>query len=335
MTEVAVRLDKQGQFLSATPQFYAWTGLKAAALHKKPWDEIFLELQTSAHDLSPPLASASFARSQLLDGNGDPEGTIIIVRCSTNGPQDATSQLLDTEDKMRAILDYVPAIISLKDLSGKFMLVNSLFQEIYGVQDPAANQLTVFDIHPADRAKQALDFDRQVIETGKSNQREILVDTADGRRYYVVNKFPVVNAKGEIFAIGSIGTDVTDRKRIQEELTHRASHDSLTGLANRTVLESRLTELGTDDRTKHTSHTLCFLDIDQFKVVNDTCGHAAGDRLLIQFARLLESIVGQNALVVRFGGDEFCLLFESMDVERAAAFTETARNSHGEHALSS
>jgi len=119
--------------------------------------------------------------------------------------------------------------------------------------------------------------------------------------------------------------DITESRRLSLELAFQAQHDSLTGLANRRVLNQALLEVKKDPRNANREHTLSILDLDQFKTVNDTCGHLAGDELLCQVADKIREKVRQGDLVVRLGGDEFALLLYHCDKNEAQRITEDIR----------
>ncbi len=111
--------------------------------------------------------------------------------------------------------------------------------------------------------------------------------------------------------------DISENKRLSEQLSYQASHDSLTGLVNRAEFERRLERVlsSNDKNTAH--HALCYLDLDQFKIVNDTCGHLAGDELLRQISGILSNAVRKRDTLARLGGDEFGILMEHCTLEQA------------------
>jgi diguanylate cyclase (GGDEF)-like protein/PAS domain S-box-containing protein len=122
--------------------------------------------------------------------------------------------------------------------------------------------------------------------------------------------------------------DVTIEREFVARLSWQASHDALTGLANRREFEARLEKALDKLSHKPGTHSLMFLDLDQFKVVNDTCGHAAGDQLLKQISDLLQENLQNlpiHALLARLGGDEFGVLLEDCDANSAAAVAERLR----------
>jgi diguanylate cyclase (GGDEF)-like protein len=123
----------------------------------------------------------------------------------------------------------------------------------------------------------------------------------------------------------ALASQIAESRRLSEELKHQASHDTLTGLANRRVLNQALAAVNKDSRNHDKQHTLCILDLDQFKTVNDTCGHMAGDELLCQVAQVIRNNVREDDLVVRLGGDEFALLLYHCNREEAVHLTEAIR----------
>jgi diguanylate cyclase (GGDEF)-like protein len=111
--------------------------------------------------------------------------------------------------------------------------------------------------------------------------------------------------------------DITARMLAMQQMSHEAAHDPLTGLANRREFERRL-QLALDDAMLNgRAHVLCYLDLDKFKLVNDSAGHAVGDELLKQIGGLLKTRIRNSDLLARLGGDEFGLLLENCSSERA------------------
>ncbi|MBC7860725.1 MAG: EAL domain-containing protein, partial [Burkholderiaceae bacterium] len=145
----------------------------------------------------------------------------------------------------------------------------------------------------------------------------------DGQRYLVENAVaPVRQADGTLIGAVLVLHDVTESKQLLHRLGFEASHDALTGLVNRREFEARLARtLGRACRPEH-SAALLYMDLDQFKVVNDTCGHSAGDELLKQLARLYAQHVRERDTLARLGGDEFALIVEHCSVADALGVAE-------------
>lgn len=120
--------------------------------------------------------------------------------------------------------------------------------------------------------------------------------------------------------------DVSEIRALADHLSHQARHDPLTNLVNRREFELRLEQALMHAHHEQQQHILCFLDLDRFKIVNDTCGHAAGDTLLIQLVARLKAQVRSNDLLARLGGDEFGLLLENCPLEKGNAIAEEIRS---------
>lgn len=120
--------------------------------------------------------------------------------------------------------------------------------------------------------------------------------------------------------------DISESRRLASELSFQATHDSLTGLLNRRAFEYRLVGTLNRTRTDNSTHALFFIDLDQFKVVNDTSGHSAGDQLLRQVAEVARKALREGDILARLGGDEFGVILENCNLETAARIAEKLRS---------
>lgn len=127
--------------------------------------------------------------------------------------------------------------------------------------------------------------------------------------------------------IGAVLTfrDVTVNRRLARELSHQAAHDTLTGLANRAEFELRVAAILALPLAERGEQVLCYMDLDQFKIVNDTCGHAAGDELLRQLSKLFQARIRSTDVLARLGGDEFGLLLTGCHLEEALPIVDGMR----------
>lgn len=141
--------------------------------------------------------------------------------------------------------------------------------------------------------------------------------TPNGRRFQHINGAPVFDETGGFRGYRGTGRDVTKARQLSEELSHQAKHDDLTGLLNRREFERQLKELLEHPAAMKAEHALCFLDLDQFKLVNDTCGHVAGDELLRQIAALLQAQTRRGDHAARLGGDEFGIVLVHCSMSEA------------------
>ena len=129
----------------------------------------------------------------------------------------------------------------------------------------------------------------------------------------------VLDAFGEVTHYVAIYTDITDLKESQQKLEHLAYHDALTGLPNRVLLGDRILQALASVRRRNGLLAICFLDLDDFKPINDTYGHQSGDRLLIEVTKRLKESVRETDTVARIGGDEFALLLSELESAQEAS----------------
>lgn len=130
---------------------------------------------------------------------------------------------------------------------------------------------------------------------------------------------PILDEHGNLVAIEGISRDVTKEQALQAEVIFQANHDQLTGLMNRYAFDTRLHEILEDLKNHDQRGVMCFIDMDRFKLVNDSCGHPAGDKLLKEIANLFREHVSDIDLLARIGGDEFCIIYRNhslYDVEK-------------------
>ncbi|MDP8963567.1 MAG: EAL domain-containing protein [Cyanobacteriota bacterium] len=159
-----------------------------------------------------------------------------------------------------------------------------------------------------------------------SHSEPTLLVTSSGREVAVDNSAaPIRASNGQIIGAVLVLRDVTQERSIERQLSWQASHDALTGLVNRREFEKRLEQTAIAARTSSQQHALCYLDLDQFKVVNDTCGHIAGDELLCQVTNLFQSQIRASDTLARLGGDEFGLLLNHCPLESAVQVANKLR----------
>jgi len=128
---------------------------------------------------------------------------------------------------------------------------------------------------------------------------------------------PIRAENGKVIGVVLVFHDVTEQRRLSSEMTYRATHDPLTGLINRAEFEAELVQVLHHAKADSSEHSLMFIDLDQFKLVNDTCGHSAGDMLLQQVSKILLEIVRSSDSLARLGGDEFGVILKNCPTEQA------------------
>lgn len=155
-------------------------------------------------------------------------------------------------------------------------------------------------------------------ESLRLNEHTLLISHGHDSQYSVeVIISPITDRTDKILGMVLVMHDVTELQGLTRQLAYQASHDPLTGLINRREFEVRLEEALQRTRRFGIQHAMCYMDLDQFKLVNDTCGHIAGDQLLKQVAHLLENCLRDTDYLARLGGDEFGVLLESCPLPQA------------------
>ena len=156
--------------------------------------------------------------------------------------------------------------------------------------------------------------------------RPMLLIRKDGNELYIESTAsPIRDGTGTVTGGVLVFHDVSESRELNRRLSYHASHDVLTGLVNRREFETRLERALKSAKARETSYALCYIDLDQFKIVNDTCGHSADDALLGQVGALLKSKVRWRDTLARLGGDEFGVLLESCSLEEALRTAESLR----------
>lgn len=237
-----------------------------------------------------------------------------------------TARTFEAEERLRTMVEQAPIGIIHADLTGRWLQVNQTLCRILGY--PREHLLGACE-------EDFLDDPDTSDTTVKRRMRDLVGDEAkpaaivrryrraDGETVWLsTSTSAVYNSAGKPTSIVIIVQDVTESHRLSRELSYRARHDPLTGLINRDEFQRRLENAIERVRVDGIPAALCYLDLDQFKVVNDTCGHGAGDAVLIQVGTLIRSCLRTNDTLARFGGDEFVILFEACTADKAQAIAE-------------
>jgi diguanylate cyclase (GGDEF)-like protein/PAS domain S-box-containing protein len=162
--------------------------------------------------------------------------------------------------------------------------------------------------------------------------RPTLLIRRDGNELYIESTAsPIRDGNGSVTGGVLVFHDVSESRELNRRLSYHASHDILTGLVNRSEFENRLQRALKSARARETQYALLYLDLDQFKIVNDSCGHSAGDALLGQLGALLKSKIRWRDTLARLGGDEFGVLLESCSLDEAMNSAEILRVAIGEY----
>src|SRR5271165_5983772 len=191
-----------------------------------------------------------------------------------------------------------------------------LIADVLTVLDDTSRETTENPLMRCLREGQVLGLSQHTVLVNRRGQEIAIQDSAA----------PIRDRAGNLIGAVMVFHDVSKERRLHRALHYQASHDALTGLINRREFENRLTAAVEDVRLDAAcTHSLLYLDLDQFKLVNDTCGHPAGDQLLKQITGVLQSRVRTGDTLARLGGDEFGILLQNCSLDQALRIAESLR----------
>ena len=210
---------------------------------------------------------------------------------------------------MRALFDSIPDLTWIKDTQSRFLFVNAQFGKVFNRDPQSLLGLTDFDLSNEEQAKGYIADDKQVMVSQALLRREEIITNADGEEAWAETiKVPVFDSRGKV--VGSVGMarDISERKRAEQMMRHLAHHDYLTNLPNRPAFEAGFADILQRAKALRQGVALFFIDLDNFKNINDTLGHNIGDGLLKLVAERLQQFTGPFDALGRFGGDEFVVV---------------------------
>jgi diguanylate cyclase (GGDEF)-like protein/PAS domain S-box-containing protein len=235
-------------------------------------------------------------------------------------------QLRDAETRYRDLVETAHDMVWTMDTGAQLTYVNRACKDIYGYTPCEMLQHRLDEFRSPDHPP----HDRDAIDALLAGEDTVQFETVhldcENRPHFLsFSARSHKNEHGEVLRISGTTRDITEQKAFQHQLSYHAEHDPLTGLFNRTYFQEELER--TVARTARTGITcaLFYIDLDQFKYINDTLGHAAGDRLLVDIAALLSMHVREGDLLARFGGDEFTLLLYSIERQDVIRVAENFR----------
>lgn len=254
----------------------------------------------------------------------------LVMAQDITARRQAEEALQKSEERFRTFMDNSPAAAWITDLDGQIEYVSRTYRCMFQVPDDLVGR-NAFEVYPQEIAQVYLDNIRvvattnQVLETVEPGIRP---DGSTGE--FLVLKFPLPYLNRQT-SVGGIAVDITERrkaeeerKRIADQILHNSLHDALTNLPNRKLLMQRLEiVIENSQQFQYPNFAILFLDLDHFKVINDSLGHLVGDDVLVMVAQKLQSLLRSEDVAARQGGDEFVLLLESVSsVEEPIAVAE-------------
>jgi diguanylate cyclase (GGDEF)-like protein/PAS domain S-box-containing protein len=268
-------------------------------------------LSDRADDPTPLRALQHGAQDQLPRDQLYPMPVARAVRFAVERNR-ADVALRESEQRYRILFQQSRDAIYMADRRGRIMEVNPAALELfgYGEEEMIGRDIASLFADPLEYAQ----LEVEVARAGTVRGVEVRMRTRDGRQLWcLLAAAERRTAVGETLGLQGIIHDITDRKQAEARLEHDALHDALTDLPNRALFMDRLEQaVRRAEREPEPSFALLFLDLDRFKEINDTLGHAAGDAVLRRAAELLRSCVRAHDTVARLGGDEFVILLDGI-----------------------
>jgi diguanylate cyclase (GGDEF)-like protein/PAS domain S-box-containing protein len=261
---------------------------------------------------------------------------VIMTRRSAQRTEEAEAALRESEERLRLIANNVPALISYVDRDQRYRYSNRTYDDWFGIAHEGMHGRTIAEVF-GDEAYGRMRPDIERVLGGANVQFELTMGDGAKRRILQVACVPHLGPEAEVLGFYVLANDVTQLKRAQEDLRYAAiqlqhdarrleflaHHDTLTGLPNRAMFAERAREAVAHARRHQKTCAFLFLDLDNFKTVNDTLGHDVGDALLKIISSRLRASVRGDDFIARIGGDEFCvLLLDIADAREAAAVAQ-------------
>lgn len=251
--------------------------------------------------------------------------------------QKAQQELAEQKQRAQVTLESIGDGVITTDINGNIQYMNPVAELLVGyVTREVAGQPLPEIVKLVDE-EQPEDIINPIADCLKSNKSYLLSDKTllvmkgnDSHSVEVVVS-PLHNDEKTVIGSVMVIHNVTELKSLADSLSYQASHDALTGLINRREFENRLEVSLLSAKRDGDEHAMCYMDMDQFKLVNDTCGHIAGDELLKQLTHILHSVVRETDSLARLGGDEFGILLESCSLEQARRVIDSIFKSISEY----
>ena len=313
-------LDRSGTIRYANPAASQLLGTDAEALHGTTFGLPLDDADGGEIDVvSDAGTRVVWLRTTRIEWAGS-RAVLATLRDVTARYQ-AERALRDANRTLQAVISAAPVAIIRLDPDSRVLTWNPAAETMFGwAEHEVVGQLCPIAL--ANSGREAVD---QAVTRRDGTTVTVAVSVA-----------PVTDDSGELDAIVVVATDITERLDREEHARALASRDQLTGLLNRRSFEEavdRIVQRAEIAEERGPAGALLLLDLDRFKLVNDTAGHLAGDQLLIGVARVLERGVRPGEVVARFGGDEFAVLLTGVDIEGARAVADRLRGHIGRFSI--
>jgi diguanylate cyclase (GGDEF)-like protein/PAS domain S-box-containing protein len=260
-------------------------------------------------------------RTHLLrDARGLPEALWALIRDISERKR-VEAALREQEDFFRLVAENSGDFIAVLDLNGRRLYSSPSYQRFFGDTRYLTGTDSFLEIHPDDKEQVRRVF-AETVRTGVGQRTEFRFILPDGGVRHMESRGGVIrDESGRPSRVVVVSNDITARKLAEEQIYHLAFYDALTHLPNRRMLNDRLQQAMAASRRSGRYGALIFIDLDDFKPINDEYGHGLGDQLLIQTAARISGCVREVDTVARFGGDEFVVLVNDLDTNKVESMS--------------
>lgn len=282
--------------------------------------------------------------ARIVEDENQNDLTLLGVNWDITSLRELASKLASQHELLRVTLKSIGDAVITTDEKGNVDWLNPVAERLTGwstIEAKGRPLPHVFNIVNEDTRLKTENPVATALEQKKvvGLANHTLLISKDGDEYGIEDSAaPIKNEKGELLGGVLVFHDVTEQRRLSGEVSYQAKHDNLTGLINRSEFDKCLRNILHETHEKHSIHALMYIDLDQFKIVNDTCGHTIGDQLLINVGKLLGSSLRSSDLLARLGGDEFGIILRNCSIEQSTKIAndickkmESYRFSHETH----
>lgn len=273
-----------------------------------------------ARKMQPHAFERTRPNGAVLEVRGTPlpEGGFVSIYTDISERKRTEKALRDSEAELRLLIDNVPGLILYIDREMRCIFANKRYADFFGLGIADIVGKRVSEI-VGDAAYEVLEKHFHDALAGRQVAYQRLVQVAGEQRWLEVKLVPRPEEQGRIPGFYSLATDITELKQTEARIQYVAHHDSLTELPNRLLFNDRLGQAISLAKRDSSQFALLYLDLDRFKLVNDSLGHSAGDELLKSAADRLRQQVRESDTVARIGGDEFAVILHDIAGSDAVA----------------
>ena len=271
--------------------------------------------------VSGKITDVLYNASVYVDPSGKVSGVFAAARDITERKR-VIEELREQKEFFHLIAENIGDFIAVLDVHGHRIYNSPSYMQFFGSKRDLRGSDSFAEIHPDDRERVRNAFN-ETVKSGRGRQLEYRMVIADGSVRIMESRGNVIRDRnGKVSRVVVVSHDITERKHMENQVRQMAFHDALTQLPNRRLLNDRLNQTMAASARSGYYGALMFLDLDNFKPLNDTHGHDVGDLLLIEVAERLKGCVREMDTVARFGGDEFVVMISELSLDKAQSLKE-------------